>query len=264
MGIADAVKSSHKDATLVLNGVKGQTLTTSGDSLKISENNRAFFLKDASEKVELAYKHNYLGGSISFDVDIADVGCGCTAGVYLAAIDEKFNFKDLDEGVTPTCSSIDLMEADIWGLKTQTSACKNGVCSDANMCWTKTSGAKMGPGPSYSINTSAPFNVKVAFWSDADANGKATNLKKVVTSITQGSALYTLTQECTGLKALEEEMQKNNFALGVSTTTHVDGSCLTRRCTAASYKMSNIEFNMNDSLNAYEKPAVPDTLEKTG
>ena len=63
-------------------------MSTSDRTVGISENNRAFLLDKSEEDPIWTYRHDYLGGSVSFDVDVSDVGCGCRAGVYLAAVED--------------------------------------------------------------------------------------------------------------------------------------------------------------------------------
>ena len=174
------------DFNFFLNGIGGQNLETEDRTLKISENNRAFLLDKQEDTPFWAYKHNYLGGSVSFDVDVSDVGCGCRAGVYLAAIsDDDTNYFDpLDEGIKPQCSSIDLLEADIWAVQSASAPCSDGSCQESNVCKVKSTGAQVGPGPNYPINTGEPFNVKVAFWAEEGDDGKPSELKKIVTTIT--------------------------------------------------------------------------------
>ena len=118
------------DFKFVLNGIGGQDLETDDRTLRISENNRAFLLDKQEDTPFWAYKHNYLGGSVSFDVDVSDVGCGCRAGVYLAAIsDDDTNYFDpLDGDAKPQCSSIDLLEADIWAVQSASAPCSDGSC----------------------------------------------------------------------------------------------------------------------------------------
>ena len=67
-----------------IKGLDGQRLTTSGNSITMGENNRGFIFDFANdESTYWNYYHQYLGGSISFDVNVSDVSCGCAAGVYL-------------------------------------------------------------------------------------------------------------------------------------------------------------------------------------
>ena len=51
----------------------GQCLTTEGSTIEMSNNNRAWVndVQDDTESAELAYYHNYLGGSMEYDVDLS-------------------------------------------------------------------------------------------------------------------------------------------------------------------------------------------------
>jgi len=49
-----------------------------------------------------AFYGKYLGGSVSFDVDVSEVECACVAGVYLVALnDEKCHWNYVEEGSIP-------------------------------------------------------------------------------------------------------------------------------------------------------------------
>lgn len=73
--------------------------------------------KKTSDNVELksndgAFKPNYLGGSLKFDVNVSDVGCNCAAGVFLVALDgQKCNMGEYDSDSPPECPTIDIMKA---------------------------------------------------------------------------------------------------------------------------------------------------------
>jgi len=130
-----------------LNGVEGQEIKTTDRTIEISENNRAFVLEKEEEIPFWAYQHKYLGGSVSFDVDISDVGCGCRAGIYLTTLDDgACSWNPLEGGATPACSTIDLMEGSIWGIKTQSSPCADGACPESQMCTVASNRDSVGPG----------------------------------------------------------------------------------------------------------------------
>lgn len=65
-------------------GLDGQDLETDGDVVRMGYNNRAWVTDFADdESVYWAYWHPYLGGTLSFDVDLSMVSCDCAAGIYL-------------------------------------------------------------------------------------------------------------------------------------------------------------------------------------
>ena len=73
------------DWEFYVKGLDGAELTTQGTQITIGENNRAFVTDyPYDSNVFWAYHHEYLGSSVDFDVNVADVPCACAAGVYLA------------------------------------------------------------------------------------------------------------------------------------------------------------------------------------
>jgi len=60
---------------------------------------------DSDEKPNLidgTFKHNYLGGSLKFNVDVSDVGCNCAAGVFLVHLDDdKCNMGEYEGSSKP-------------------------------------------------------------------------------------------------------------------------------------------------------------------
>lgn len=111
-------------------GLDNRDLSTSGTEITIGENNRAFITDYAYDNdVHWGYKHEYLGGSVEFDVDVSETSCACAAGVYLAQLNnEECSWNPMDADVTPQCASIDLMEANNSGFNTQSSPCEFGTC----------------------------------------------------------------------------------------------------------------------------------------
>lgn len=115
-------------------GLQGSQLETSGDSITMHENNKAFVLDHAyDDSVYWSYWHPYLGGSVEFDVDVSEVECGCAAGVYLARLDdEECSWDAYESGTRPQCGSIDLMEANIAGFRVQSQPCEFGTCDQVS------------------------------------------------------------------------------------------------------------------------------------
>lgn len=70
-------------------GLPGKELTGSGDELTMGQNNRAWVLDFPNDdSVYWSYWHDYLGGSISYDIDLSAVDCACSAGIYLVQADD--------------------------------------------------------------------------------------------------------------------------------------------------------------------------------
>ena len=149
-------------------GLDGKYLETKDDSITMGLNNRAFVLDYAMDDTTYwSYWHQYNGGTLMFDVDVSNVGCECAAGVYLVELDEdhcSWNEKRRDE--KPQCATIDVMEANQHGFKTQSMPCEFGVCDEESQCSASANAAgsmNYGSGPEYLINTQEKYCVKTQF-----------------------------------------------------------------------------------------------------
>lgn len=79
------------DAEFYVKGLNGQFLKAENQCIEIGENNRAF-IHDIKwdDSTEWAFVHDtYVGGSLSFDVDLSEVPCQCATGVFLTYLDDE-------------------------------------------------------------------------------------------------------------------------------------------------------------------------------
>lgn len=243
-------------------------LQTSDRSLEIGENNRAFILDlDDASTTWSAHYHNYLGGSVAFDVNVSDVGCGCAAGVYLTTSnDETCNWSDYDANVTPQCTTIDLVEANMWGFRAGYMPCMDGSCNAAAKCSSSVT-SDYGPTGIEAIDTMKSYNVKTSFWVDQNVDGLYTDLQRIETVLSQHGLSITITQECENVADLTELLADQMLAMGVSTTiigspNEVSGSCATE-CASAKSIISNVVWTEGDAVNEYVEPAPePEVDEK--
>jgi len=108
-------------------GLDGKFLETDDTSLHIGENNRAFIHKTKrSDSPYKAFVHDtYLGGTLSFDVDLRDVPCQCSTGVFLTYLDDEHCHYH-----APQCDRIAIMEANTYGFITNHKKCASGICSE--------------------------------------------------------------------------------------------------------------------------------------
>lgn len=126
----------------------------------------------------------------------------------------------MDDGVTPQCASVDIMEANIWGFKTQSSPCEFGECDQANQCQRKatdaTNGSEYGPGSDYLVNSNESYHVRTEFWTMAEGDSY-TDLYEIRTTLTQGESTVVISQDCEGnMAGLTGRM--NSMAIGISLT----------------------------------------------
>jgi hypothetical protein len=139
-------------------GLDGRHLETQDDSIEMGLNNRAWVLDYAIDDTTYwAYWHNYRGGTFQFDVDVSSIGCECAAGVYLVDLNDDYcSWDSKNSGETPQCATIDVMEANQHGFKTQSLPCEFGVCDEESQCSASANAAgtmKYGSGSEYLINT---------------------------------------------------------------------------------------------------------------
>jgi hypothetical protein len=141
----------------------------------MGHNNRAFVVDEMWEdNTEWAFLHDtYLGGTLSFDVDLSDVPCQCAAGVFLAHVnDEECSWHAHPADAPPQCDTIAIMEANTFGFLTNHRECSSGTCNEAYVCQSGVSAfdesGTYGPGSygDYDIDTEMPFNVETQFFVD--------------------------------------------------------------------------------------------------
>lgn len=124
---------------------------------------------------QYAFKPDLIGGSIEYTVDLSSVGCGCAAGVYFVKLDAYGCGEDAMTGDSPTCPSLDVMNANKYGFNTAAHPCNGGICDAQSQCEysMRVEGAAMygenayGPNGTM-IDTNSPFTVKTEFLSTAN------------------------------------------------------------------------------------------------
>lgn len=155
------------------------------------ENNKAFVLDyPFDDSVFWTYNNKYQGGSLTFDVDVSSVGCGCAAGVYLAALnDDECSWNSYPVGTKPQCPSIDIMEANTHGFVTAPHPCENGECEAESQCKRRATSDEnpdaYGPGSLYTIDTTRSFTVNTQFWTNRNINWDYTNVSHIKTVLMQ-------------------------------------------------------------------------------
>lgn len=173
--------SEAEEYEFYVKGLDSSYLETWFDTIQMNGNNRAFVLDvPANDSIEWAFYTGYLGGSISFDVNVNDVGCGCAAGVYLTALDDDTcSWSPYPMGDKPQCSSIDVMEANRNGFTAAAHPCEGSECdleSQSKNNVNDHDAMSFGPGNKYTINTKKNFNVRTQFYAGVDEDGWYTDL----------------------------------------------------------------------------------------
>lgn len=149
-----------------------------------------------------------LSHSISFTVNLSDVGCGCNVGMYLVAMPARDQsgkpvagpagdyYCDANKVEGSWCPEIDMVEANREALQATPHACAppnaagHYTLCDRGGCALNThklDPQAYGPGPQYTIDTTAPFRVITTF------SGSAGEFTTMTTTLRQGSSKFVMT-----------------------------------------------------------------------
>lgn len=167
-------------------GIDGGYLETDGSVVRLGYNNRAWVTDFADdESVYWAYWHPYLGGSLSFDVDLSEVDCNCASGIYLVQADDgTCSWGPKGDEAQPGCSRIEIMESNRLGFTTAAYPCEDGECESDSETWQRADMDTYGPGSDFTINTEMMFNVRTRFEAVADDDDVPSQLVRIVTTLT--------------------------------------------------------------------------------
>jgi len=240
-------------------GLDGGYLETEDRSLTIGQNNRAFVLDmEMDDDSYWAYWHEYLGGSIHYDVDVSDAGCSCAVGVYLSQLDnDECSWSPQPDGVTPQCATIDIMEANSFGFNTASHPCEFGTCDTQSQCKRSfrenVGDDAYGHNANFQIDASKPYSVETKFWAKRDSDGEVNELLSVETILTQGDNTVTIEQDCPEyLEPLAYQLKNKMMAMSVSTYdvgshSHIAPTCL-GECDSSMATIENIRWTQGDAI----------------
>lgn len=111
-------------------GLDNKCLDTEGAEMSLGQNNRTWVRDRAiDDDLYWVYYHNFLGGTMEFDVDLSAVECASASAVYLVeADDNKCNWNAKEAGEDPQCSRVEIMEANKLGFTAASYPCFFGSC----------------------------------------------------------------------------------------------------------------------------------------
>lgn len=187
---------------------------------------------------------------MTYNVDVSQVGCQCTAGLYLVSLnDETCSWDPKDEGVTPQCATIDIMENNIWDYASQSNPCEFGSCdvdSQSRVTAMEISEFAYGPGSAYDIDTNRGFEVEAKFFSDPDM----TELQYIQVTLRQDERSVTLTQDSTDYLAPLTSQLYYNMAVGISVYENDNEFCEAAGtgCDQSMLVVSEIRWTSGDSI----------------
>ena len=217
------------EETLYFNSQEWSSATVSADmtAASISGNNNVFLKFEPWDGMDWRWTPSLLGGSVSYNVDLSAVPCGCVAGVYAIASSSAACGEGSMATSNPMCQSIDIMQANSVGLQTAGNPCRNGTCDAISQCQYNMAeilnnaygSDSYGPGGS-SIDTNAPFNHKTEFVSQNDY----TDLYALRTTLTQNGSAFTVTANCGDYLSMLSSNLDGNMGFAFSTWDNRDGA----------------------------------------
>jgi len=176
--------------------------TAEGSKLTLNHNVGLTIISSCEEdwKPDSIAQFQLLGRTLSFTVDLSEVGCACNLAFYLIAapgrgIDGEPNRGNHREGAPPFycdankvggqwCPEIDLMEANNHVFQATPHRCEPSVEGHYELCDrggcaqnTRDVEASYGPGDNYTIDTRYPFQVHSIFLED---DGVLTGIRTVL------------------------------------------------------------------------------------
>jgi len=153
------------DFTFWVKGLDNQCLKTEGATMDMAQNNRTWIRDRALDDLYWVYHHNFLGGTMEFDVDLSEVDCASASGVYLVEGDgDKCSYAPKEGDSTPQCSRIEIMEANKLGFKVASFPCLFEQCEPNSQSEQWPARDQYGPGEEFAINTDKPFKVTTKFY----------------------------------------------------------------------------------------------------
>jgi len=135
-----------------------------------------------------------LGGCITFTVDISQIGCGLNAAFYLVSMPGAGSGTNGDYycdanavGGNPSCSEMDLFEANRHAIQITPHLCSGSSCDTAGCAKnTKSISKGFGPDSTFTINSLNPFTVAISFSKGSD--GKTlTGITSVISQTVSGT-----------------------------------------------------------------------------
>jgi hypothetical protein len=103
-------------------------------------NGRAYLTKAQNWDPNEYFKPNLLGGSLEYDVDLSQAGCGCNAAFYMVSMpgatesSDGMHYCDAAAVGGNYCTEFDIMEANTWAYRAVNHACEGGTCDHAGKC----------------------------------------------------------------------------------------------------------------------------------
>ena len=193
--------------------------STSGDVLSFNYNHRMYLSTQETLDPSKYYRANLLGGSVEFDIDLSNSGCGCLTALYtvrMPGVDstsDSFKYCDGMAVGGSYCPEFDILEANKFSYRATSHACsapnasgvysscdRNGSCSVDIL--TNPQANDFGPGASYTIDTQKAFHVKQSYLeTDGQFSGYTTEFSQ------EGRSVWLNQLNCAGLNGITADMR---------------------------------------------------------
>jgi len=184
---------------IIQSGGSNGLVTTSGNSVTTKMNPRFYMATSCASgfSPNIFQSLNLLGATITFTVNLANVGCGENAAFYLVGMPASSSQSTGDyycdaNCVGGCCTEMDLMEANRHALQITPHKCTSATSGcDGDGCARNTQSVSggYGPGSNYKINTNNAFTVAITFHTTSG------QLSSITSVISQGSNSITLTHD---------------------------------------------------------------------
>jgi len=230
-------------------------------------NNKAFVVDyPYDDGVYWSYWHDYLGGSLEFDVDVSSIDCACAGGVFLAAIDDdECTWGAHADGTVPQCASVDIMAANKYGFQVESNPCTGGVCDASEVCKAHAKDGDeyaYGPGSEYTIDSTRFYSVKTNFVASND-DGNPGILQRIETILSQDGQQVTLEQSCDNMNLLTNHLEGYyGMAMAISTynlglENDISRGTCDSYCSNPTNVIKNVVWNEDDNIETHDEP-TPD------
>jgi len=188
------VEIDGKKETLYVQTPSWSSAGTDGAEVSFDYNNRMYLSTSKELDTSKYFRANLLGGSIKYNVDLSQAGCGCVTAFYtvlMPAVDntsDPFKYCDANMVGGHWCPEFDIMEANKYAFKAIGHTCDapdgNGKyhnCDRGGQCTNDVLANNLqmdyGPSAAHIINTMKAFSVETIFH---ESNGVFTGYTTVL------------------------------------------------------------------------------------
>jgi len=187
-------------------------ITVSGNAVTMQHNTRAYLAANCDNNFTPTTNYNLqlLGKSLTFDVNLSGIGCGCNAAAYLVAMPAYGSnnqpdptecgdyYCDANQVCKIYCPEMDIIEANNNALQTTPHKCSNPTGNyypscDRGGCGAnsyKTNPSYFGWGDGHIINTQNSFQVNTTYLTDSSGQ-----LSQIVTAFSQDFFVFSFVQD---------------------------------------------------------------------